>query len=73
MALFQVTTKRKKTCNGVHLEAGMSVQIAVMNAVSPLVNNRQMIVDAFMRVYGIDLKKAMALSTIDLDVVKISN
>ncbi len=73
MALFQVTTKRKKSCNGVHLEPGMSVQIAVPNAVSPLVNNKQMIVEAFMRVYGIDLKKAMALSTIDLDVVKISN
>ena len=73
MALFQITTKRKKQCGGVHLEPGMTVQVSTQNAVNPLVNNKQMIVDSFMRVYGVDLKKAMALSPIDLDVCKISN
>jgi len=73
MALFQVTVKRKKRCGGVVLEPGMTVQVATQNAVNPLVNNKQMIVDAFMRVYGVDLRKAMALSPIDLDVVKVGN
>jgi hypothetical protein len=73
MALFQVTVKRKKQCGGVHLEPGMTVQVATQNAVNPLVNNKQMIVDAFMRVYGVDLRKAMALSPIDLDIVKVGN
>ena len=54
MALFQVTTKRKKQCGGVHLEPGMSVQVATKTDSNPLMNNKQMIVDAFMRVYGVE-------------------
>ncbi len=71
MALFQVTTRRRKICNGVHIEAGMSVQV-VFNGSTPLCGGQQLIVDAFMRMYGLDLKKAMSLTSSDLDIVRLS-
>ena len=73
MALFQVTIKRKKQCGGVHLEPGMSVQVATKTDSNPLATNKQLILDALMRVYGVDLQKAMALNPTDLEVVKVHN
>lgn len=71
MALFNITTKRKKICNGILIEAGMSVQVASPFANPVTVNGGQAVEDAFMRMYGVSLKKANALNMSDLDVRKL--
>lgn len=70
MALFNVTTKRRKICNGVQIEPGMSVQVVSPFANPVTVNGGQAVEDAFMRVFGISLKKANALNMSDLEVKK---
>ena len=62
MALFKVTTRARKLTNGILIEPGMSPITA---------NGGQAVADAFMRVYGIDLKKAGALNSAYLEVNKI--
>ena len=50
----------------------MSVDIVTQSMSNPLtINGGQVVADAFMRIYGIDTKKAGILSTVYLDVVKI--
>ena len=71
MALFVITTKRKKICNGVLIEPSMSVKVASVYANPVTVNRGQEVEDAFMRMYGISLRKANALNMSDLDVKKI--
>ena len=58
--------------NGIRIEPGMSVEV-VTNAYSNtvLINGGQTVIDAFMRIYGIDIKKAGALSTGHLNVEKM--
>ena len=70
MALFIVTTKRKKICNGVLIEPGMTVKIASIYNNPVTVNRGQEVEDAFLRMYGISLRKANALNMSDLDVKK---
>ena len=54
------------------MEKGMSVDVVTNNMSNPVITNGgQAVVDAFMRIYGIDIKKAGALSMAYLDVVKI--
>ena len=72
MPLFRITVKQSKVSNGVRLEKGMSVDVvsnSFSNAVST--NGGQPVVDAFNRIYGVDIKKAEALSMVYLDVVRI--
>ena len=58
MALFKFTVKRSSSSNGIRLEKGMSVQVASKYATNPLaVNGGVEVQEAFMRTYGIDLKK----------------
>ena len=58
--------------NGILIEPGMIVQVVSQSFSNPVVTNGgQPVVDAFMRVYGIDIKKAGALNTVDLQVEKI--
>lgn len=72
MSLFRITVKSAKNCNGVRIEKGMSVELATKTLSNPLTTNGGTeVVAAFERVYGIDLKKAGALSTVYLDVVKV--
>ena len=72
MALFKVTTRARKLTNGILIEPGMSVEIATVSAVNPITaNGGQAVADAFMRVYGIDLKKAGALNSACLEVARI--
>ncbi|MCQ2974636.1 MAG: DUF6140 family protein [Bacteroidales bacterium] len=72
MALFEITTKRKKITNGVYYEPGMSVKVAwVGGNILGSSDGRNLICDAFMRTYGVDLRKAMALNTSDLDIKKL--
>ena len=72
MPIFQITTKHRKNANGIFIEPGMTVQVVSQSFSNPVVTNGgQPVVDAFMRVYGIDIKKAGALNTVDLEVVKV--
>ena len=70
MALFTITTKRKKICNGVQIEPGMTVQVVSPFNNPVTVNGGQAVEDAFQRMFGISLKKANALNMSDLDVKK---
>ena len=72
MSLFRATIKRTATQNGVHLEKGMSVEIASKYTTNPItVNGGHEVIDAFMRKYGIDIRKANIVSSSYVDVVKI--
>lgn len=71
MALFRVTVKRSAQVGGIRLEKGMSVEIPTTGT-NPLTSNGgQLVADAFLRIYGLDLKRAGACHSGYLDVVKI--
>lgn len=72
MPLFRITVKQSKNSNGVRIEKGMSVEVVTQSMSNPVsTNGGQIVADAFMRLYGIDIKKAGALSMVYLDVVKV--
>ena len=72
MPLFRVTVKQMKLTSGIRIEPGMSVDVVSNSMSNPLTTNGgQAVADAFMRVYGIDLKRIGALSTVYLQVDKI--
>lgn len=72
MPLFRVTVKSAKISNGIRIEKGMSVDVVTNSMSNPVTTNGgQPVVDAFNRIYGIDIKKAGALSMVYLDVQKI--
>lgn len=70
--LYRVTVKNSKNTNGIRLERGMSVDVVTNSMSNPVTTNGgQPVVDAFMRIYGIDIRKAGALSMVYLDVERI--
>lgn len=70
--LYRITVKSPKNTNGVRIERGMSVDVVTNSLSDPVsTNGGQVVADAFMRIYGIDIKKAGALSRAWLDVVRI--
>jgi hypothetical protein len=72
MPLFRITVKQSKNSNGVRIEKGMHVEVVTQSMSNPVsTNGGQVVADAFMRLYGVDIKKAGALSMVYLDVVKI--
>lgn len=72
MARFRITTKRMSQMNGIRIEPGMSVEVVTQSQSNPLlVNGGQSVVDAFYRIYGIDIKRAGVLSSVYLDVEKM--
>ena len=72
MPLFKITVKQSKNSNGVRIEKRMSVEVVTQSMSNPVsTNGGQVVADAFMRLYGVDIKKAGALSMVYLDVVKI--
>lgn len=72
MARFIVTTRRTKICNGIRIEAGMSVEVVSKYMSNPVTTNGgKEVVDAFLRIYGIDIKKAMCLNLNDLEVQRV--
>lgn len=72
MPLFRVTVKQMKLTSGIRIEPGMSVDVVTNSMSNPLTTNGgQAVADAFMRVYGIDLKRIGALSTVYLDVQRV--
>lgn len=71
MALFLITVKQNHIANGIRLEKGMSVEVS-SNYSNPLTTNGgHEVQDAFMRKYGLDLKKNGGNSSVYLDVKKI--
>jgi hypothetical protein len=71
MALFRATIKSTRISNGVRLEKGMSVDFPSSYG-SPLgTNGGKEVIDAFMRKYGIDIKKANAVSSAYIVIEKI--
>lgn len=72
MALFLITVKQKKYCNGIRLEEGMSVEVSSSYTNPLLTNGGHEVQDAFMRKYGLDLKKNGGNTTVHLKVEKIS-
>lgn len=70
--LYRITVKSPKNTNGVRIERGMSVDVVTNSLSDPVsTNGGQVVADAFMRIYGIDIKKAGALSRAWLDVERI--
>ncbi len=72
MARFLITTKQRTQWNGIRIEPGMSVEVITPYTINPVLSNGgQLVVEAFKRIYGIDIKKAGILSTAFLDVTQI--
>ena len=72
MPKFKITTKQRKMSNGIIIEPGMSVEVITSSFSNPVsTNGGQAVVDAFMRIYGVEIKKAGALNTVWLDVKQI--
>ena len=70
--LYRIIVKNPKLSNGIRVEKGMSVDVVSNSMSNPVVTNvGQTVVDAFMRIYGIDIKKAGALSMAYLNVERI--
>ena len=62
-----------KNSNGVRIEPGMTVEVVTQSMNNPLLtNDGQAVADAFMRIYGIDIKKAGALNMSYLSVEKLN-
>lgn len=70
--LYRVTVKQSKLTSGIRVERGMSVDVVSNSMSNPVTTNGgQSVADAFMRIYGIDIRKAGALSMAYLDVKQI--
>ena len=73
MARFLITTKRMCNNNGIRIEPGMSVEVVTQSMSNPvLTNGGQPVADAFMRIYGINIRKAGALNMTYLNVERIN-
>lgn len=72
MPLYRVTVKQMKVANGLRIEKGMTADVVTNSISNPVVTNGgQLVNDAFMRLYGIDLKKLGALNMVYLDVNRV--
>lgn len=72
MPKYRITTKQRTQMNGIRIEPGMSVEVITSSFANPLTTNGgQPVVDAFMRIYGVDIKKAGICSPVYLDVRQI--
>lgn len=70
--IYKITVKTSKNSNGIRVERGMSVEVETNNITNPVTTNGgQAVVDAFMRIYGIDIRKVGALNMVYLDVQRI--
>jgi hypothetical protein len=70
--IYKITVKTSKNSNGIRIERGMSVEVVTNNITNPVTTNGgQAVVDAFMRIYGIDIRKVGALNMVYLDVQRI--
>ncbi len=71
--LYKVTVKSNLNSNGVRLEKGMSVEVASQSySLLSTLQGKELVNNAFIAKYGVDVKKACALTSLYLDVVKIN-
>ena len=74
MALFKISVKQSMLRNGVRLVKGMSVDVVMDHAAHyPLTHNQgERVVDAFKRIYDVDIRKANAvnLNMINIKITK---
>ena len=69
MAKFRITTRHVKNVNGIRIEPDMLVEVVTQSMSNPVTTNGgQAVIDAFMLIYGIDIKKAGCLNMVELDV-----
>ncbi|KQC33056.1 hypothetical protein AAU57_06795 [Nonlabens sp. YIK11] len=59
MGLFRITIKSTRTSNGVSIEKGMSVDVISKYSNPITTNGSKEVQDAFLKNYGIDIKKCM--------------
>ena len=72
MARFRITTRHVRNVNGIRIEPGMSVEVVTQSMSNPVTTNGgQAVIDAFMRIYGIDIKKAGCLNLVELEVAQL--
>ena len=72
MPLYSITVKTRVVTNGIRLEPGMSVEVVSNSFIDPVhTNGGQAVADAFMRIYGVDIKRAGALNSVFLNVDRI--
>lgn len=72
MPRFKVTIKRSAVINTVAIEKGMEVEIVSQFPQNPVIYNQgKAVQDAFLRIYGIDLKSISILNLSYLDVKQI--
>ena len=72
MPKFRITTKSCTQFNCIRIESGMSVEVITREMTNPLTTNGgQPVVDAFLRIYGVDIKKAGVCSPVYLDVKQL--
>lgn len=70
--IYRVTVKQSKLTSGIRVDRGMSVDVVSNSMNNPVTTNGgQDVVNAFMRVYGVDIRQAGALSMAYLDVERI--
>ena len=63
MPLYLISLKSSGNSNNIAFEKGMSVQVSMPTSNNPVLSNGGKIVaDAFMRIYGLDVKKAGVLN-----------
>lgn len=72
MPTFRITTRQRINSNGIRLEPGMHVDVVTQTFSNPVnTNGGQPVADAFMRIYGVDLKKACAMNMAYLNVEQL--
>ena len=71
MALFKATIKSTRVNNGVRLEKGMTVDFPSSYGAPLSTNGGKEVIDAFMRVYGVDIKKACSVNSSFIEVKKV--
>ena len=72
MARFLITTKQRTQWNGIRIEPGMSVEVITPYNINPVLSNGgQLVVEAFKRIYGIDIRRAGIMSQAYLYVERI--
>ncbi|PKP13227.1 MAG: hypothetical protein CVU08_06470 [Bacteroidetes bacterium HGW-Bacteroidetes-3] len=71
MALYKITTKRKFVNGNLLIDKGMSVQVSSFAANPLYYNEGNDVNNAFIRIFGIDLKPQGLLSATFLEVEKM--
>ena len=72
MHRYLICTKQMKNANGVRIERGMSVEVVTQSMTNPVpTNGGQPVAEAFMRIYGIDIRHVGILNMAYLTVERI--